>query len=118
MKINFRIKNEKNNFLYKILNGMGIENYKWNILEDDIYNIENLQSFFGVTEYDGQTFKEKIKNNIYYIVFVEIIGKSLNSEDIIKITIVDQEFVDIETSKQQIIDIIKENIIKNGFIEE
>lgn len=88
--INLKLKNEYNNFLHKIFNGININNYDWKIVEDEIiYN--DIEGSINTTIFDnkimcGDDFFRSIQMEKYYLINVNI-----------QAFIVDSPMSDIET---------------------
>lgn len=126
--IKFKVRNEYNNFLYRILEGINFDKCKWEIIEEEIYN-EKGENFFQKSHYLNQPFEELIKNNMYYIVFANIqlyniksfVSKITDYEDFVKsdcmliLFVTDNEFVEIYGKNPKILKKILKNVKNNKF---
>lgn len=77
--IKFKIPNEYGNVLYKILEGIDVAQYYWNIVTDDIVvkRIENQQTITKDRLFDnqwltGNDFLKIICQSYYYLIFVDV----------------------------------------------
>lgn len=127
-EIKFKIKNEYNKFLYKILNGIDSKEFVWVIFEDEVYNKVG-SDLFQDEIYSDDSFKKIIKDQDYYTVFLKLqmysIGSKiekinnyndfLNSNCQLILFIVDNVFVDIYVKDNNIVEIIKRNLSLNSF---
>lgn len=126
--IKFKIKNEYNNFLNKILLNIDSDDYKWVIVESEVYNQKGLD-FFDKNTYLNNEFKPLIEKHIYYTVFsnIQLYNKedkvdTINNYDdytkskcILELFVTDNNFVEIYTKDIKLLEILKNNAIANGF---
>lgn len=129
--IEFKIPNEYDKYLGKILEKVNDNNYIWKIEEDEIYleqNENNNENLFQNNRYSNIGFQERIFSRNYYMIFANIKmyleedNIEINTyEDFIKSKCVlillatDNEFVEVYSKDQDILDIIYKNAITNKF---
>ena len=129
--IEFKIPNEYDKYLGKILEKVNDNNYIWKIEEDEIYleqNENNNENLFQNNRYSNAEFQERIFSQNYYMIFANI--KMYLKEDNIEINtyedfikskcilillVTDNEFVEVYSKDQDILDIIYKNTITNKF---
>ena len=129
--IEFKIPNEYDKYLGKILEKVNDNNYIWKIEEDEIYleqNENNNENLFQNNRYSNVEFQERIFSQNYYMIFANI--KMYLKEDNIEINtyedfikskcilillVTDNEFVEVYSKDQDILDIIYKNTITNKF---
>lgn len=130
--IEFKIINEYGNYLKKILNNIDNTNYIWNITEDEIYVPVDINDGFlfpqEKTTLTNMEFVEIISKESYYTVFAniklyikedEVIIN--NYEDFIKsscvliLLITDNEFVEVYSKDENMLEIIYKNAVQNNF---
>ncbi len=129
--IEFKIPNEYDKYLGKILEKVNDNNYIWKIEEDEIYleqNENNNENLFQNNRYSNAEFQERIFSQNYYMIFANI--KMYLKEDNIEINtyedfikskcilillVTDNEFVEVYSKDQDILDIIYKNAITNKF---
>lgn len=129
--IEFKIPNEYDKYLGKILEKVNDNNYIWKIEEDEIYleqNENNNENLFQNNRYSNVEFQERIFSQKYYMIFANI--KMYLEEDNIEINtyedfikskcilillVTDNEFVEVYSKDQDILDIIYKNAITNKF---
>lgn len=74
--ITIKLKNEYNNFLFKILDKIGAEDFVWHIYDNEIIyknNVNHLNtSIFQEDILDGTNFLNCIKIEKYYLVYADI----------------------------------------------
>ena len=125
--IRFKIPNEYNCFLKQILENMNTQNGVWFIKTDDIIKSDGTY-LFAKESYMDKEFKSIIGDNNYYLIFADIecylnhnftniynYQDFLNSDCYLLIIIVDNVFVDIYAKSKEMIDKLKENVIKYNF---
>ncbi len=126
--IRFKIKNEYDNIFYKIFRGIDFENYRWDIVEDEIYSLSG-ENYFDQASYSNEEFKKLIEDGIYYPVFATIqiyriqdeVGDIQTYEDFIRskcqliLFITDNEFVDIYAKNEAWLNVIYRNTKDNNF---
>lgn len=80
--ITFKLKNEYNNFLFKIFYNIGIDNFTWSIIDNEIiYKDENNHlstSIFDENTMNGLSFLKCIGMEKYYLVYADI--KAFNNK--------------------------------------
>lgn len=129
--IEFKIPNEYDKYLGKILEKVNDNNYIWKIEETEIYleqNENNNENLFQNNRYSNVEFQERIFSQNYYMIFANI--KMYLEEDNIEINtyedfikskcilillVTDNEFVEVYSKDQDILDIIYKNAITNKF---
>lgn len=127
MKIKFMIENEYDTILYKIFNGIDLEQYNCKIEEEEVYN-EVGQAFFDKLKYTGKELVEIIKHphypNFLNLQFytTDIANNSIqnyeqfiNSKCEMAILIVDSIFVEVYSKNQENIEKIYRNVNDNNF---
>ncbi len=126
--IKFEIENEYNNFLDKILSHIDSDNYKWVIVESEVYTKKCLD-LFNKNVYLNSDFKSLIRNHIYYTVFsnIQLYNKEdkictinnynefLKSNCVLELFITDNIFVEIYTKDKKILDLLNNNAVLNDF---
>lgn len=74
--ITFRLKNEYGNFLAKIFDNVEVDNFTWNIVDNEIiYKDENNHlntSIFNENIMNGSSFLQCIKIEKYYLIYADI----------------------------------------------
>ena len=55
--ISFKIKNEYDNILYQIFKSINFENYRWDIVQDEIYDSAG-KNYFDQASYSNEEFKK------------------------------------------------------------
>ena len=130
--IRFEIINERNNYIYKIFKGIKFDDFDWYIYNDDVY-YEKGDLYFDSSKYKEKNFEKKIKNEIYYIVHINI-QAYLKNKDIekdrivncdeflesnceIMLSIIDCKFVEVYTRNGELLNIINKNAIENEFVD-
>ena len=130
--LQFKVKNEYNNFLLKILASVNVEQYDWDIITDDIIDANNPKDndgIFNAATIDGQHFLHSILKESYYLIFVDLksfpVGSKhaqirvfedfVNSECQIILLCVDSIFIELYCKDQQILETIYKNCLKYGF---
>ena len=129
--IEFKIPNKYDKYLGKILEKVNDNNYIWKIEEDEIYleqSENNNENLFQNNRYNNIEFQERIFSQNYYMIFANI--KMYLEEDNIEINtyedfikskcilillVTDNEFVEVYSKDQDILDIIYKNAITNKF---
>ena len=115
----FKVKNEYNNYLKKILENIDESNYIWKIDEDGVYDLKG-EFLFENDKYDNNTFQKIINQEIYYTVSIDL--KLFNNDHvkknhdsyILNLIIIDNEFVEIFTKSEKILNQILNNISKHN----
>ncbi len=128
--LKFKIFNEYNNFIEKILEGINIENYNLNITDSEVLDVKT-NDILDKSFYTGLEFANIIKNKEYYSIFlnakafpkntnIQAINNYkdfINSECEFVLIIIDNIFVDFYTKSQFILNKVKDNIKKYNFID-
>jgi len=128
--IRFKIKNEYNLFLDKILSHIDMDDFQWVIVESEVYFQKGLE-LFDKHVYTNSEFWKLIKRENYYTVFcnIQLYSKEdeiheihsyeefLKSKCILALFITDNEFVEIYTKNKKILEILKSNASNNHFSE-
>ena len=131
-KLKFKIPNKYDVFLKKILHNIGNDKMIWIIEDVEIFlinngsNLESLNLFESV-EYSNADFKNII-DKTHYAVFAEIklfdksesieeIHLGINKNYVLKISIIDNIFVEVCSENKELLNIIKTNVIKNKFTD-
>lgn len=126
--LKFKIKNEYNNFLDKILLNIDSNDYKWIVIESEVYTQKGLD-LFDTDTYSNSEFKSLIKNHIHYTIFsnIQLYNKDdevdpinnyddfLKSKCILELFISDSNFVEIYTKNMKLLEILKNNAVSNEF---
>lgn len=129
--IEFKIPNEYDKYLGKILEKVNDNNYIWKIEEDEIYleqNENNNENLFQNNRYSNAEFQERIFSQNYYMIFanikmyleednieINIYEDFIKSKCILILLVTDNEFVEVYSKDQDILDIIYKNAITNKF---
>ena len=115
MKIEFKIPNNWNTYLDKILENINIENSTYKIKDDETH-LENNKFLFQKETYKEKEFKKLIKQTHYIIqTNIEIYQKD---NLILTLKVIDSTFTEI-TTNEKLLNQIKQNIEKYNFtIEE
>lgn len=128
--IRFKLPNEHNSFIGKILKGINMEKYVWKIHEDQVFLSEG-DFLFSTDVYNGQELKRIISQPSYYAVFLNLqafpIGTDFDEikayNDFFKsncellVLISDCIFVNVYSKNQENIETINFNAQKNNFEE-
>ena len=83
--LDIKVKNEYNNYLYKIFNGIRLSNYVWHInFNDFLYfkNEDRREDFFDTDVMNGEEFFKCISRDSYYMIFVDIKAYSVGNKAI------------------------------------
>ena len=131
--VGFRIDNNYDTFLDKILKGIDIQKYKWYVRVSEIIPESNKNgNLFNIGIYTGKEFAEKIKEDNYYIIFGEFLAyypKEEVDEDIdtyedyatgrcqIIVLVYDAYYFDIYCKDEENVKIIERNCIENHYTE-
>lgn len=127
--ISFKICDCYENILWNILSGIEIENLWWHISEAEIYN-EMDKTIFQDSYINGETFLKIIQEKSYNVIFANIKAYSADStpndiknyDEFIKsdcklvVLCSDVFYYEIYAKDKSIIEIIKNNAIKNNFL--
>jgi hypothetical protein len=130
--LDFEVKNEYNNYLNKILNGINLFNYVWELNDDDFIYAENgelKEDFFGADVLNAEEFTECISRDSYYMIFADIKAYPIGSERIeiktfkdflrsncvMVILCTDSGFIEFYCKEKEILDKVYTNCINNGF---
>jgi hypothetical protein len=131
--ITFKLKNEYNNFLSKIFDNIGVDNFKWNITDNEIiYKDENNHlstSIFNEDTMNGSNFLKCIEIEKYYLVYadikafnnktkiinIETYNDFINSDCEIALFCTDTVDVELYCKSKIILDKIIENCTRFGF---
>lgn len=125
--ISFNICDCDDNILWSILFGIEIEKLWWHISEEEVYNEMN-QSIFKNSYIDGETFLKIIQEKSYTVIFanikayppystpnyIENYDEFIKSECKLVILCSDVFYYEIYSKDNSIIEIIKNNAIKNN----
>lgn len=128
--IRFKVRNEYNHIFSKIFENLKFENYRWDIVEDEIYDLDG-ENYLDKESYSNREFKKIIEDEIYYPVFanIQIYRTQEKREDIqtyedfirskcqLILLITDNEFVDIYTKNKTWLNTIYQNAINNDFVD-
>lgn len=126
--IKFKIKDEYNVFLDMILSHIESDNFKWIIVESEVYTKNGLE-LFDKTIYSNDEFKKLVKNENYYTVFSNVqlynvedevceirnYEEFLKSKCILVAFITDSSFVEIYAKDMELLKILKNNAITSNF---
>ena len=126
--IRFKIKNEYNTFLNKILSHIDTDNFQWIVAESEVYFQKGLE-LFDKQVYTNSEFQNLIKSENYYTVFcnIQLYNKEteiyeihnyeefLKSKCVLILFITDNEFVEIYTKDKKLLKILKNNASNNHF---
>lgn len=126
--IRFKVRNEYNHIFSKIFENLNFDNYRWDIVEDEIYNLDG-KNYFDKESYSNREFKKLVEYGTYYPVFANIqINRARDEiEDIqtyeefisskcqLILLITDNEFVDIYSKNEKWLNIILQNAVDNKF---
>lgn len=131
--IRFEVPNKYGDLLHQILDKYSVENYFWEIDNDEVYIPESRRfvSLFDNKNYSGQEFKKLILTPNYYTIFVRLLALPLNGtaqvidtyEDFINsdyqliLFVVDNVYVDIYVKKKSDIELLKDNAETRGFTD-
>lgn len=134
--IRFKIPNEYDVFLNKILKGIDSKSFFWRIVEEEAYQVnaddsfDNSKDLFDEKWYTNKKFKELISAKSNYIIFLnlQLYNKKSNCEinkydDFIKspcmliVLITDNIFVDVYSKNEELLKIVECNVITNDFEE-
>ena len=127
--LKFRVKNEYNNFLYKIFYSVNVQSYEWEIITDDIVDSGEMDGIFCSEFVDGQRFFDRIGKESYYMIFVDLkayypkcthveiknFEEFLESECKIIFLCVDSELIEIYCKEKSILEKVHENCQKFHF---
>jgi len=130
--LDIKVKNGYSNYLNKILNGINLFNYVWEINADDFLYSENgelKQDFFGADVLNAEEFIECISRDSYYMIFADIKAYPLGNERIeietfkdflrssciMVILCTDSAYIEFYCKKKEILDAVYNNCITNGF---
>ena len=128
--ISFKTCNCNPDIIWTILSGIEIEKLWWHISEDEIYNKLG-QSIFENSYINGKTFLDIIQGKNYNAIFANIEAyppnskfkdinnymEFLNSECQLVLFCVDVIYYEIYAKEDSVIEIIKNNAIKNNFYD-
>jgi hypothetical protein len=126
--ISFEVHSDESSILATILDGISINNFFWNITEDEIY-FKDGEELFEEKQVTGKDFLNKITQLDYSIIFANIkaypdknISSEINNyEDFLSsrceliILCYDVFYYEVYSKSKSIIEVIKTNCIKNGF---
>jgi len=130
--LDIKVKNGYSNYLKKILNGINLFNYVWEINADDFLfsnNGEIKEDFFGADVLNAEEFIRCISRDSYYMIFADIkaypVGSELiqietfkdflRSSCIMVILCTDSAFIEFYCKDRKILDEVYNNCINNGF---
>lgn len=127
--ISFKIPNEYDTILYKILENIELDNQSiCKIKEDEVLN-ENGDCFFNNKIYKWIDFEAMIKSKKHYPIFLNLqiyynsnflqdinnYSEFLDSECQLILFITDNEYVEVYTKNQNHLNLINKNVIKYNF---
>lgn len=124
--LNIKVKNEYNNYLYKLFSSIDLLNYKWYVITDDCLYSENgeiKQKIFNKDIVIGQDFFKYISLKDYYMIFLDLkayplSGKYseirvfedfLESECEIILLCIDSTFIEFYSKDKSILDKVYKN---------
>ena len=129
--LEFKVKNEYNNFLFKILNSIDVQQHIWMIITDDIIFPKggNNDGIFDSDIVEGQIFLNCIAKDEYYMIFVDlkafpVCGKQIeiksfkdfmDSDCQMILLCVDSEHIEFYSKDEAILKTVFENCLKYGF---
>lgn len=130
--LDIRVKNEYNIYLHKILNGIDLLEYRYEIYADQIYYIKNGETREGIFNDDvlsGEDFIKCISINSYWFIFVDIkaykVGNAstkietfedfLNSNCELVFLCTDSSYIEIYCKDKEILNKIYHNCIGDEF---
>jgi hypothetical protein len=130
--LDIKVKNVYSDYLNKILKGINLFNYVWEINADDFLYSENgelKEDFFGADVLNAEEFIKCISRDSYYMIFADIKAYPLDSERIkiktfkdflrsscvMVILCTDTSFIEFYCKEKEILDKIYNNCINNGF---
>lgn len=119
--INFKLKNEYNNFLHKIFNGININNYDWKIVEDEII-YKDIEGSINTTIFDnkimcGDDFFKSIQAFIVdsHMSDIETYDDFANSTCEIALFCTDTVYIEVYCKNQKVLNEIISNCKKYNF---
>ncbi len=130
--LDIEVKNQYNNYLFKIFNGIEMSKYTWKIVyQDFIYseNGEKKTNIFSKDVLNGDDFLKCISRNSYYMIFCGIevypIGKEITDikifEDFIDSSCqmfflcTDSGYIEFYCKDQNILDLVYNNCVGDEF---
>jgi hypothetical protein len=131
--LSFKVKNEYNNFLYKIFNSIDVQNYLWTIVSDDVIFPEKdyNDGLFASEMLNGKEFLSAIAKDTYYMIFIDLKAFPADSKqteiqsfkDFIDsdcqmiLLCVDSEFIEFYCKNRSILKTVYDNCLKYEFEE-
>ncbi|MDT8716224.1 DUF2691 family protein [Clostridium sp. 19966] len=132
--LDIEVSNEYSNYINKILSGVNLFSYDWEINTDDFLYYENgeiKQDFFGADVLDAEKFTRCISRDSYYMIFADIKAYPIGSEHIeikafkdflgsnceMVILCTDSAFIEFYCKNRKILDKVYSNCI-NGCFEK
>lgn len=130
--LDIKVKNEYNNYLYKIFNGINLSDYIWDIITDDILYINDgdlKENIFSTDVIEGDEFLKCISKDSYYMIFVDIkaypIGNQsmeieifedfMNSNCVMILLCTDSAFIEFYCKDKEILDKVFNNCVGTDF---
>lgn len=130
--LDIKVKNEYNNYLYKIFYGIDLLKYIWQINADDfLCSIDNeiKQNLFGTDLLNGEEFLKCISRDSYYMIFADIKAYSPGSDCVeiktfddflesscqMVLLCTDSTFIEFYSKNRDMLDKVYYNCIGNNF---
>ncbi|MEA4828105.1 MAG: DUF2691 family protein [Clostridium sp.] len=130
--LDIKVKNGYSNYLNKILDGINLFNYIWEINADDFLYSDNgevKEDFFGADILNAEGFIRCISRDSYYMIFADIKAYPLGSERaeietfkdflrsscVMVILCTDSSFIEFYCKDRRILDQVYNNCINSGF---
>lgn len=130
--LQFRVKNEYDSYLRKILQHVNVQNYKWVVITDDVINSltkSDVAGLFDSNIISGQELFNRIQQENYYLIFIDLKAFPINSvqseiktyQDFIQsscqiiLLCVDSEFFEFYSKERSILDVVYNNCINFDF---
>jgi hypothetical protein len=132
--LDIRVRNEYNNYLFKLYSGINLLKYRWKINTYEFLYKEDgeiKEDFFRTTILNGNEFINSISRNSYYMIFADIKAYSADGEiieiktleefmesncDMILIC-TDSEFIEFYCKDEEMLNKVHNNCIQNNFKE-
>ncbi len=130
MKIEFKIPNDYNKYLFKIFENINLSDCIFFISEDEVIDRKG-NYIFTKSVYDYNEFQQIVRLKDYYLMFLKIqlyketinnkiinnYQDFLNSDCELIIFITDCQFIQIYCKNNELFDHIYNNVLKNGFTD-
>lgn len=107
----FKIKNDWNQFLNQIFKNIDNDSYIWKVYNDEVFN-KNNDFLFKNDIIENKVFWETINSDIYYIIFLNL-ELYQDSNLLLKLEIVDCEFVSLNVYNENLVSQIEYNLKNN-----